>query len=356
MNNKGRRRKKQRNQKIRSIMLALGLFACTVFLIVEGKKFLELGTAVTESEAGDRGDSDDSERLQNVIETEWQTKKAVETENSAETDDAVEARSLASISMFSSHGLLMRLSDEKILFDKAGEERMYPASLTKIMTALVAIEQLSDLQQKIPLPDEMFQELYAQNASMAGFLPGDEVAAIDLIYGVMLPSGAECCIGLADYIAGSEQGFVEQMNQKAAELGMDQTHFMNSSGLHDENHYTTAKDMAVLFAYALKNETFRQVATAEYHSTQGTKLNPDGITFYASIFKNMNEDQRARAQGVIEGGKTGYTTEAELCLASLGIIGGQEYVLITMGAEGSHETVQFNIEDALNVYNALGGQ
>lgn len=96
------------------------------------------------------------------------------------------------------------------------------------MTAIVAIEKLPNLQENVDLPNSMFQKLYKANASRAGFKPDEKVRAIDLLYGVMLPSGAECCIGVADHIAGSEQKFVEMMNQKAVVLGMSNTHFTNS--------------------------------------------------------------------------------------------------------------------------------
>src|SRR5699024_6501471 len=128
----------------------------------------------------------------------------------------------------------------------SSDEKIYPASLTKIMTAIVAIENLPDLDEQIYLSEDMFEKLYSENASMAGFLPNEKVAAIDLIYGALLPSGAESCIGLADAIAGSEKSFVKLMNEKAEELGMNDTHFTNSTGLHDRNHYTTVNDIAKL--------------------------------------------------------------------------------------------------------------
>jgi D-alanyl-D-alanine carboxypeptidase (penicillin-binding protein 5/6) len=174
---------------------------------------------------------------------------------------------------------------------------------------------------------------------------------INLIYGALLPSGAECCIGLADQIAGSEQNFVKMMNQKAADLGMDNTHFENATGLHDENPYTTVKDMAILLSYALQNDTFREVFTSSRHSTRPTNRHPDGITFYNTMFKGLS-DQNIIG-GEILGGKTGYTDEVGLCLASLAKVGKQEYILISAGAKGDHHSEQYNITDALAVYNSI---
>lgn len=187
---------------------------------------------------------------------------------------------------------------------------------------------------------------------MTGFQPGEKVSAIDLLYGALLPSGAESCIGLADQIAGSEQGFVKIMNQKAAELGMYNTHFENVTGLHNENHYTTVKDLAILLSYALQNDTFREIFTSSRHSTQSTNKHPGGITFYITMFEELSN------QNIIDGeilrGKTGYTNEAGLCLASLAKVGRQEYILISTGPKGDHHSEQYNITDALAVYNSIG--
>ncbi|MFJ7735654.1 D-alanyl-D-alanine carboxypeptidase family protein [Lysinibacillus sp. NPDC097287] len=169
--------------------------------------------------------------------------------------------------------------------DKSSEEKIYPASLTKIMTVLVAIENIPDLKEKISLPKSIFTGLYGANASMAGFLPNEEIEAKDLLYGSMLPSGAEASIGLANFIAGSERGFVKLMNEKAQQLGMEDTHFKNATGLHHPDHYTSVKDISILLQYALTNSTFRDVYTAERYSISPTNLHPAGITFTSLMFK-----------------------------------------------------------------------
>lgn len=254
--------------------------------------------------------------------------------------------------LYSPSAILIRLEDNTILMQKNSEEKIYPASLTKMMTAIVAIENLPDLKKEIKLTNSMYQELYDANASMAGFEPGEQVGAIDLLYGVLLPSGAECCIGLADYVAGSEQNFVEMMNQKAAELGMENTNFENTTGLHDENHYTTVKDQSILLSYALQNDTFKEIFTSSSHSTQPTNKHPNGITFYSTMFKKLGDP--SIIGGEILGGKTGYTKEAGLCLASLAKEGAKEYILVTAGAKGNNRSEQYNIIDAVAVYNNIG--
>ena len=249
----------------------------------------------------------------------------------------------------SSYAVLMQADSGKVIGDINGETQMYPASMTKIMTAIVAIENLKDLNQEITLTNEMVADLYAQDATQAGFQPGETVQAIDLLYGVMLPSGAECCIALADTIAGSETGFVELMNQKAEKLGLENTHFCNTTGLHADDHYSSAKDIADLLRYALKNRTFREIIESPYHSTPGTNVHPDGITFYSTMFKNLSDTEVI--DGQIMGGKTGFTSEAGCCLASFAEIDDIEYILVTAGA---YQAGTPHIDDAVKLYNRLG--
>ncbi|MEN6348672.1 MAG: D-alanyl-D-alanine carboxypeptidase [Syntrophomonas sp.] len=260
--------------------------------------------------------------------------------------------SISSGKLNSPNVILIRLKDHTILMQKNGEAKIYPASLTKMMTAIVAIENLPDLKKEIKLSNSTFQGLYKTDASMAGFQPGEQVKAIDLLYGVMLPSGAESCIGLADQTAGSEQGFVKMMNQKAAALGMKNTHFENATGLHSKNHYTTVKDLSILLSYALQNDTFREIFTSSSHSTQATNKHRGGITLNSTMFEELGNQNITG--GKILGGKTGYTEEAGLCLASLASVNKQEYILVTAGARGNHKSEQYNVTDALAVYNSLG--
>lgn len=286
---------------------------------------------------------------QHIFKNDYDNRTTSVTPSKTEVDPSV---SISPNKLNSTNAILIRLKDQTTLMQKDSEEKIYPASLTKIMTAIVAIEKLPNLKKEIKLTNSTFQGLYGADASMAGFQPGEQVKAIDLLYGVLLPSGAECCIGLANQIAGSEQNFVKMMNQKAAEIGMKNTHFENTTGLHNENHYTTVKDLAILLSYSLQNDTFREIFTSSRHSTQPTNKHPGGITFNSTMFEELNNQNIIG--GEILGGKTGYTNEAGLCLASLAKVGKQEYILISAGAKGDHHSEQYNITDALAVYNSIG--
>lgn len=131
----------------------------------------------------------------------------------------------------SSNVVLMDVKSGAVIGDLNGKEQIYPASMTKIMTAIVALEAFSDLDHEITLSENIFYALDGQDATQAGFQPGESVRVRDLVYGVMLPSGAECCLALADEASGSEEAFVEKMNKKAKSIGMKDTHFMDCTGL-----------------------------------------------------------------------------------------------------------------------------
>jgi D-alanyl-D-alanine carboxypeptidase (penicillin-binding protein 5/6) len=237
-----------------------------------------------------------------------------------------------------------------ILLDVSSGERIHPASLTKIMTAVVAIEQLSDYDEPVYLGQRIFDKTFTRNASTAGFLPGENVRVLDLLYGLLLSSGAECAIGLAERVAGDETAFAARMNEKAAALGMDATHFTNATGLHDPELFTTVRDIAVLLDYALENELFYEIFTARRRVVPGTDLRPAGLTLYSTLF--------AKTDGAYEdftllGGKTGYTPEAGQCLACLAEKGGKRYLLVTAGAAGDNRTEALHVDDAAAVLAAI---
>lgn len=248
-------------------------------------------------------------------------------------------------------GILLRAEDGEILAQFQADQKIFPASLTKIMTCIVAIENLASTEETVTLDAGIFDALYSQNASMAGFQPGEELKAIDLLYGVILPSGGECCVGIADYIAGSEQAFVALMNQKAAELGMSSTNFANATGLYQESHYSTVRDLGIALRYALGNDTFREIFHCRSHSVPPTNRHPEGITFRSSMFKE--QEQWEVNGGEITGGKTGFTDEAGLCLASDAVVDDIVYIAVTAGAEGNHNTEPYHVQDAFYLYNQI---
>lgn len=225
----------------------------------------------------------------------------------------------------------------QVLWDKGSRDIIYPASLTKIMTALIAIENTKNFDQQVLIDEKIMKGLKEAGASRAGFNVGDVVTIRDLIYGTLLPSGAECTQALAYTIAGSVEGYVEMMNQKAAELGMKDTHYMNTTGLHDDNHYTTLYDLSILLNYALKNEMFKEVFTSSTYQAGVSKNYPvEGLKMEATSYKYINNPTANVPYKVtidgFNGSKSGYTVEARYCLASSATINGMDLILITAHA------------------------
>ena len=139
---------------------------------------------------------------------------------------------------------------------------------------------------------------------MAGFAPQDQVSYRDLLYGALLPLGAECCEALARVCDGSEEAFVKEMNQKAKKLGMKHTNFKNVTGLHDKDHYTTAEDLSLLLEYALKNQEFYEIFTAKSHSMAPTASHPEGFTVYSTMRQNFGAGNSGRKDRLYLGSRT----------------------------------------------------
>ena len=267
------------------------------------------------------------------------------------TEEKLDIKELDEDEIYSHTSVLYNLTTNTYVCEKNMEEVTYPASLTKIMTAIVAIENIEATKYfdtYITLDANIFDYITTANASVAGFKVGERVRIIDLLYGVVLPSGADACIALARYIAGSESGFSELMNAKAAELGCENTHFINSTGLHDINHRTTAKDILTILRYALKNDLFRTIFTTDSYTTGETNMRSEGVTFRSTVGRAFTNG--GFEIGNIIGGKTGYTIEAKLCLATLAKTPLSEYILITMGAGDGDNSTAFHVMDAVKIY------
>jgi len=157
------------------------------------------------------------------------------------------------------------------------------------------------------------------------------VSMNDLLYGLILPSGADAAMGLAVKIAGNEAAFVKLMNKKAKELGLKDSNFTNCTGLYNENNYTSAYDLAIILDAAMKNKLCREILSSYQHTTAKTEQNPNGILLSSTLFTYMYGTEPETA--VITGGKTGFVNEAGYCIASFGrnTAGTEEYIVISMG-------------------------
>ena len=257
-------------------------------------------------------------------------------------------RGFSGLELFSSNAVLFDPTTGEVFYGKDANEVIYPASLTKIMTALVAIEQIENLDTEVTLKYQDYAGLYEQNAAMAGFALGETVTVRDLLYATLLPSGAEAATAIANAAAGSTEAFVSLMNERASTLGMQNTHFVNVTGLHDDNHYTTVSDLALLLKEAIKNKDFFEPFCTLRYTTTATEQHPNGIKLTSTIVPRLAQLDRDREP--IIGNKTGYTEEAQLCLASIAEKEGKHFALVTVGAEGDGRSHPTQLEDAYLLY------
>ena len=183
---------------------------------------------------------------------------------------------------------------------------------------------------------------------MAGFQMGETVKIRDILYATLLPSGAEAATALARAAAGSTEAFVEIMNSRAAELGMNDTHFVNVTGLHQDDHYTTVSDLSILLREAIKNPDFFEAYKTLHYTTTPTPQHPNGLKLTSTLVPRLAQLSRDRAP--IIGNKTGYTLEAQLCLASVAENDGKYLSVITVGAEGDSRSHPTQLEDAYLLY------
>ncbi len=239
--------------------------------------------------------------------------------------------------------VVLNKDSNQVVAAKAHKQKMYPASTTKIMTALVAYENIEDLAATFTMTTEIIDPLYRQNATLAGFLNEEAVTMRDLFYGTILPSGAEAAEGLALAAAGSLDAFVALMNEKVAELGLTGTHFSNVTGLHSEENYSTAYDIAVILKAALEIPFLKEVLSAYQYTTAATPQNPNGIALTGTLFSYMYGTEPEGA--TILGGKTGYVTESGYCIASYGRSDtGTEYICVTGKGESRWPAVYDQID------------
>lgn len=241
------------------------------------------------------------------------------------------------IDTYSSNAVMYNLNDDEIIYEKNANEQVKIASLTKIMTTIVALENIGDIKEMIVMPQEAHNDLYGYVTS--GIKSNETITYEDLLYGIMLPSGADCANAIAILTSGSIDKFVEKMNEKAEQLNLTNTHFSNPIG-KDDGNYSSTDDVAKILKYALNNEEFYKIfTTREYTTTNNIRLESTLIT----KSKQLNLDISN-----ILGSKTGFTDEAGNCLASIANINNIKYLLVTTNASTK---APYQLMDAINLYD-----
>ncbi len=233
--------------------------------------------------------------------------------------------------LYSEATLIYNLDYNQVVYDHNGDKIMYPASITKIMTALVILNNSITYDDEVTITKEMLAGLKEANASCAGYVEGEVVTIKDLLYGLLLPSGADAANALAYYNSGQIDGFVNEMNRMADKLGCTNTQFMNPTGLDDENNYTTANDLVRIFKACLEYPLFKEIiGTAEYTSAP-TNKHANGITMKNSDYM-LNSDDEYYSPYLL-GGKTGFTNMAQRTFISYGKSdNGLTYIIVSLKA------------------------
>lgn len=230
---------------------------------------------------------------------------------------------------------LFNIEDRTAKFAYNVHEKMYPASLTKIMTALVALESKDvNLSDTVTVSANADSGTFAADEQVCGIKAGDKLTLEDLLYGLLLYSGNDNAVAIAEYVGGSSENFAEMMNSKAKDIMATHTHFVNSNGLHNDDHYTTAYDMYLIFNECIKNEKFVEIIEADSYKVNVS--NEDGsereLEWEPSNFYALGQAKLPES-GKIIGGKTGTTLKAGNCLILLVESDSQKpYISIVMGA------------------------
>ena len=225
-----------------------------------------------------------------------------------------------------------------VVVEKNGSAKMYPASMTKVMTLLVACEHITDLSEKLEITQDIVDYVKKEGASNCGFKAGEQVTMLDLLYGLILPSGADAALALVRRIAGSEEQFVALMNQKAQQLGISATtHFTNCTGLYNDNHYSTAEDMAIIMRAAAQNSVAATILTTRSYTTQANNKRTTGLSFSNLFLKRIDTQTTG---GQVNFAKTGYVAKAGNCAVSyFTAASGRHYICVTGKTSGAWNVV-----------------
>lgn len=226
--------------------------------------------------------------------------------------------------------LLISPDTGMVLYEKNADERRYPASTTKIMTALIVLENVTDLSETVTAEASDFEHVTA-DSSNADIKEGEVVTIEDLLYALMLPSANEAAYMLARHVGGTWENFVDMMNERAAELGCTGTHFSNPCGLHEEDHYSTARDLYKIGYAAMQDETFANIANTVQHKMAKTNMHEERKIYTTNML--IFSSYAAYAYPYCQGIKTGHTSEAGNCFVGYAEYGDAKLYSVVMGCD-----------------------
>ncbi len=354
------RQRRMRRRRMIQRILFFAVFGVVVILIgtavKSGRKAKEEENAGQDQavEAIEQPDWLQIEKIkESIMEEDIRKSETEEAESEEELmsycfDETEETTVIDSADVISTHAILVDESADTIIASKSARERILPASMTKVLTVLVAAENIPEekLDDTFTMTLEITDYAYVNDCSSVGFLDGEKVPVRDLFYGTAMHSGGDAALGLAIYVAGSQEAFVEMMNRKLVELGIaDSTHFTNCVGLYDEAHYSTVYDMAVIMKAAVENDLCREVMSKHIYTTKPTEEHPDGIEI-SNWFLRKIEDKDTG--GEVLCAKTGYIVQSKNCAVSYETFAdGTPYICVTAGSTSGWRCIYDHVE----IYN-----
>lgn len=245
--------------------------------------------------------------------------------------------------------ILIEQKTGNVLYEKNSEEKMYPASTTKIMTAILTLENVEDLKENVTVSYNAVFGVPTDYASDT-LKVGEELSVEELLYALLVKSSNEAAVVLAEYIGGSSQSFVSMMNARAQELGATNTNFVNPNGIHNKDHYTTVKDLALIAKHAMQNETFRKIVNTVTHTLPSTNKYDRADRNLVTTNELINKKNKNYYEYAI-GIKTGFTSQAKNCLVAGASKDGIELIAVILGADKTDSKgYSIRTKDAKNLF------
>ncbi len=234
-----------------------------------------------------------------------------------------------------------------VLYEKNADQKMFPASITTLMTALVVADSIPDLENtKITYSNNANNLILGTGAVVLNLKIGEEISAKDALAAVLVASCGDAAYALAEHIGGSKDGFATLMNQKAAELGLTGSNFTNPIGLHDDNHYSTARDIYKLASVAFKNETIKNICSVTHYKIAATNMTGERTIVTSNMMLNATTNVYYK---YADAGKTGFTDKAGRCVVSTGSYRGYTYMVVVLKA-ATTGGVRNDFKDAANMF------
>lgn len=249
--------------------------------------------------------------------------------------------------------LLVEINTGRVLYEKNAHKKMYPASTTKILTAILVLENCK-------LDDIATVSLSAIEQIPSGYVtcniqPGEELYIEDLLYALMVKSANDAAVVLAEHVAGSVENFSEMMNNKAKELGCENTHFVNPNGIHADDHYTTAHDLYIMANYGMKNETFRKLVSTTSYTLPATNKYPNTDRTFQTTNEIIKLNNNNRADNYYYkyaiGVKTGYTREAGNCLVSAAVRDNLSFISVVLNGGTTDNNLSERYLDTIHLFD-----